>query len=92
MKRFGGRSNDYDDIAAQRAAAAAPGRRQDFLIPRAGIQLLRSRAGSVSTYACVGGIALRGRRLDGPEKKRSGGPRRTSPTLMAGASKVEIIP
>ena len=36
---------------AQGATAAAPVGRQDFLIPRAGNQLLRSRAGSVSIYA-----------------------------------------
>jgi hypothetical protein len=46
--------------AAQRATAAAPGRRQDFLISRAGNQLLCSGACSVSIHACVGGSALRG--------------------------------
>jgi len=52
-----------------RESAAAPGGRQDFLIPRAGNQLLRSRAGTVSIYSYVGGIALRGRRLVGPKEK-----------------------
>jgi len=42
-----------------RLTAAAPGGRQDFLIPKAGNQLLRSRAGFVSIYVCVGGSALR---------------------------------
>jgi len=51
--------------AEQGATAAASGGRQDFLIPRAGNQLLRSRAGSVSIYACAGASALRTRRLGG---------------------------
>jgi len=75
-----------------RATADAAVGRQDFLIPRAGNQLLRSRAGSVSIHSYVGGIALQGRRLDGPkEKERSNGLCRASPTLMAGALKVEVI-
>ena len=39
------------------ATAAAPVGRQDFLIPRAGNQLLRSRAGSLSIYSRVDGSA-----------------------------------
>jgi hypothetical protein len=39
----------------QGATAAAPIGRQDFLIPRAGNQQLRSCACCVSIYACVGG-------------------------------------
>jgi len=44
----------------QQATAAAPGGRQDFLIPMAGNRLLRPRPGSVSIHASVGGAALRG--------------------------------
>jgi hypothetical protein len=35
--------------------------RQGLLIPRAGNQLLRPRAGSVSIYACFDGTAIRGK-------------------------------
>jgi hypothetical protein len=46
------------------APATAPVGRQDLLIPRAGNQLLRSRPGPASVYACIGGSALRGWGLD----------------------------
>ena len=51
-----------------------PRRTSRFLIPTAGNQLLRSRAGSVSIYACVGGSALRGGRLDGQRRDPKSAP------------------
>lgn len=52
----GGKASRAFAADAQRSTAPAPVGRQDLLIPRAGNQVLRSRAGSIFIYACVGVI------------------------------------